>query len=128
MHSQLWRIIENGAQLHSCIDFLPSSKSSTHSNVISNWKDRRNGQGLSLTTTLHMFTLAIFSLFRVYILYTNTLSPPWKAGRDEQITVWIINNVNSIANSAYECGAKNTSFNTKVVSSKYCLASDWLNG
>lgn len=37
----------------------PSLSSSMHSNVISNWKGFKNGDGLSKTTMLHTFTLAI---------------------------------------------------------------------
>lgn len=38
---------------------LPSFKSSMHSKVTSNWKGLKNGEGLSRTTTLHTWTLAI---------------------------------------------------------------------
>lgn len=38
---------------------LPSFKSSMHSKVTSNWKGLKKGEGLSRTTTLHTWTLAI---------------------------------------------------------------------
>ena len=39
--------------------FLPSLRSSKHSNVISNWNGLKYGDGLSSTVTLQIFTLAI---------------------------------------------------------------------
>lgn len=54
--------IYTGDNKNSC-NYQPSFNSSIHSKVISNWKGLRNGDGLSSTTTLHSWTLAIFSKF-----------------------------------------------------------------
>lgn len=54
--------------------YVPSCRSSTHSNVISNWKGLKKGEGLSSTTTFTMCTFAMLNLQPAcYHAYYNTL-------------------------------------------------------
>lgn len=56
--------MKNSSEIIRCIYSLiiPSFKSSIHSNVSSNWKGFKNGDGLSKTTTFDSCTLAMMLL------------------------------------------------------------------
>ncbi|MPC12281.1 hypothetical protein E2C01_004964 [Portunus trituberculatus] len=68
------------------VTYIPPTrrpKSSTHSNVISNWKGLKNGEGLSSTTTFTICTLAILHLqlacsHAYYNRLLHTHTSPWR--------------------------------------------------